>query len=359
MIFLRKFARADRPDRREPRERSGNYLLAPGYLPGNLDISAPITFDQGQVREAMGQQPMQSVAQSSQAGGILPTAWARQMPVAPSLSSEALGWEKIALYRFRNPRQWQMHQPAMAWHFIAAHLANPSKLSMKLSGRWQRGRTTPGDVIIMAAQHENAWEWDGEIDEIHLCIDPALLDAAAAELSNRPAELISSISLHDPWIYQIALRLMAEVESPAAGSRLFGDLMAQALALQLLRGHTPASGLALPERSTISRMRLQRALDFIEANLADDISVDEIAAAAAVSPFHFAHGFRQSMGVSPHQYVIRQRIDRAKILLRTTDEPIAQIALSVGFAHQGHFTTAFKKHEGNTPRAYRQALRLS
>lgn len=285
--------------------------------------------------------------------GLLPSAWAQVMPTAPLLSSEKLGWERIALYRFRNPKRWQMHQPALSWHFVAAHLANPSKLAMKLNGRWQRGRTSPGEVIIMAAQHENSWEWDGEIDELHLCLSPDALNDAAAELANRPADLVSSISLHDPWIYQIALRLMAEVQSPNATSRLFGDLMAQALALQLLRGHTPGNPCDSLERMAISRARLQRALDFIEANLAADLSLEEIASAAAVSPYHFSHGFKQSTGVSPHQYVIRQRIERAKTLLRTCDEPIAQIALSVGFANQSHFTTVFKKHCGLTPKAYR------
>jgi AraC family transcriptional regulator len=285
--------------------------------------------------------------------GIQPAAWARLMPTAPLLSSEALGWEKIALYRFRNPKRWQMHQPPLACHFIAAHLANPSKLSMRLNGRWQRGRTTPGEVIIMAAGCENAWEWDGEIDELHLCLNTDVLEGAATELSNRPAELVSSISLHDPWIYQIALRLMAEVQSPGAGSRLFGDLMAQALALQLLRSHTPGSPCTTPERRAISRAKLQRALDYIAANLAQDISLDDIAGAAAVSPFHFAHGFKQATGLSPHQYVIRQRIEQAKTMLRHQDDPIAQIALSVGFANQSHFTTAFKRHCGMTPKAYR------
>ena len=83
--------------------------------------------------------------------GILPPDWAKLMPSAPLLSSDTLGWESIALYRFRNPKRWQMQQPPLAWHFIAAHLLNPSKLSMRLNGRWQRGRTSPGEVIIMAA----------------------------------------------------------------------------------------------------------------------------------------------------------------------------------------------------------------
>ena len=285
--------------------------------------------------------------------GILPAAWAKLMPSAPILSSDALGWESIALYRFRNPKRWQMQQPPLAWHFIAAHLLNPGKLAMRLNGRWQRGHTSPGELIIMAARHENAWEWDGEIDEIHLCLAPGVLDAAAAEMSDRPAELVSRISLRDPWIFQIAVRLMAEVQSPGGTTRMFGDLMAQALALQLLRGHSPGTPVAALERSTLSRACVNRALEAIEANLSTGVSLAEIATAAAISPFRLSHGFKKATGVSLHQYVIQRRIERAKLMLRTTADPIAHIAAAVGFASQSHFTTVFKRLTGSTPRLYR------
>jgi len=285
--------------------------------------------------------------------GILPGAWAKLMPSAPILSSDALGWESLALFRFRNPVRWQMQQPALAWHFVAAHLLNPSKLAMRLNGRWQRGRTHPGEVIVMAAHHENAWEWDGAIDELHLCLAPQVLDAVAAEVSGRPTELVSSISLRDPWIFQIAVRLMTEVQSPGGSTRLFGDLMAQALALQLLRGHSPAAPVRAIERTDLSRASLQRVLDAIEGGLSGSLSLADIATAASVSPFRLSHGFKREMGVSLHQYVLRRRIEHAKVLLRTSDEPIAQIAAAVGFASQSHFTTVFKRFAGLTPRLYR------
>jgi AraC family transcriptional regulator len=291
--------------------------------------------------------------------GILPPDWAKLMPSAPLLSSDTLGWESIALYRFRNPKRWQMQQPPLAWHFIAAHLLNPSKLSMRLNGRWQRGHTSPGEVIIMAAEHENAWEWDGEIDEIHLCLAPAVLDAVAAEMSDRPAELVSSISLHDPWIFQIAVRLMAEVSSPGGTTRMFGDLMAQALALELVRRHGSTTPHAGPERSALSRACLNRALEAIETNLSGNLSLAQVAAAAALSPFRLSHGFKNATGVSLHQYVIGRRVEHAKVMLRTTADPIADIAAAVGFASQSHFTTVFKRLTGATPRAYRDDFGLA
>jgi len=149
------------------------------------------------------------------------------------------------------------------------------------------------------------------------------------------------------------VRLMAEVNSPGGTTRMFGDLMAQALALELLRRHSPATPPAAPERSTLSRACLNRALEAIEANLSGGLSLAEVAAAAAISPFRLSHGFRNATGVSLHQYVIGRRVEHAKVMLRTTADPIADIAAAVGFASQSHFTTVFKRVTGATPRAYR------
>lgn len=289
--------------------------------------------------------------------GIEPSAWAKLMPSAPILSSDSLGWRSLAVYRFRNPERWQMQQPPLAWHFVAAHLLNPSKLSMRLNGRWQRGRTHPGELIIMAAQHENAWEWDGAIDELHVCLAPEVLDDAANEISGRPADLVSSISLSDPWIFQIAVRLMAEVESPSASSTLFGDLMAQALALQLLRGHSPTMSVRALERTDLSRASLQRVLDAVETGISGSLSLEEVAAAAAISPFRLSHGFKKAMGISLHQYVIQRRVEHAKALLQATDERISAIAVASGFASQSHLTTVFKRLTGSTPLLYRRSFR--
>jgi AraC family transcriptional regulator len=301
--------------------------------------------------------PTDPAARPAAGGAIQPTAWAKLMPSAPVLSSDGLGWRTLALYRFRNPRRWQMQQPALAWHFVAAHLLNPSKLSMRLGGRWQRGRTNPGEVIVMAAHHDNAWEWDGAIDELHLCLAPEVLDSVAAEAGDRPVEVVSSISLRDPWIFQIALRLMTEVQSPSGTSRILGDLMAQALAVQLLRGHSTQTVLHRLERTDISRAGLRRVLEVVEAGLSGNLCLAEIADAAAVSPFRLSHGFRKAMGLSLHQYVIRRRIEHAKLMLRTTEDAISQIAAGAGFASQSHFTTVFKRLIGSTPRAYRNEFR--
>ena len=103
--------------------------------------------------------------------------------------------------------------------------------------------------------------------------------------------------------------------------------------------------------------RVQRAISFIDGHLDDELSLPQIAGALGISPYHFAHVFRTAVGVAPHQYVIRRRVERAKQLLQTTDLPIVEIALVVGCANQSHFSALFHRHTGLTPHAYRAARR--
>lgn len=101
---------------------------------------------------------------------------------------------------------------------------------------------------------------------------------------------------------------------------------------------------------------LQRVVDHIEVNLSQHLSLEELAALAGLSRFHFARQFRVSTGESPMGYVLRARIERARVLLSAPEHgTIAQIAMSLGFSDQSHFTRTFGRFCGITPKAFRQS----
>ncbi len=101
--------------------------------------------------------------------------------------------------------------------------------------------------------------------------------------------------------------------------------------------------------------KLRRVMEFIEAHIDQPMPLERLAAAAAVSPFHFHRQFKRSMGMTPHQYIVRMRTERAKALLSGSDLPLAEVAAQAGFADQSHFTSTFRRTTSMTPRGYRNA----
>jgi transcriptional regulator GlxA family with amidase domain len=104
----------------------------------------------------------------------------------------------------------------------------------------------------------------------------------------------------------------------------------------------PPAGRAPPSRPGLLKWRLKRVLDYIEANLSEPMTLPNLAAAAGLSRMHFASQFRAATGLRPHDFVIRRRIERAQELLRDPASPLVEVALSVGFQTQAHFTTVFR-----------------
>jgi AraC family transcriptional regulator len=288
---------------------------------------------------------------------ITPSEWARRVPFAPVLSSEPLGWNSLSAFRFINPKRFQLEMPPVGAHFIVAHLLNPADMQARWNGRWIRQRTTPGTIMIMSAEQDSVWDWNGEIDEMQIFLDPRVLKGAAEELQDSEIRFTDGIGLRDRAIYEIALELQQELATPGVCTRLFADTAAQRLALALLRNHSSLTDRSAPERMSMPPYKLRRALDFIETNVAEDISIEAIASAAGMSEFHFSRAFKKATGFAPHQYLIKRRIARACELLVGSDDRIADIALSVGFASQSHFTSAFHRLCGLTPKRYRDEVR--
>ena len=145
-----------------------------------------------------------------------------------------------------------------------------------------------------------------------------------------------------------------EVESGPA-DRLLVDGLSMALAVQVARRFAPAQPPDVDGRG-LSRERLRRVLDHIEAHLGEAMSLSDLAGVACLSPFHFSRCFKRAVGVGPQRYVLRRRVERARDMIRRTDEPLAAIAQLLGFADQSHFTNVFRRETGATPARFRAAL---
>jgi AraC family transcriptional regulator len=159
--------------------------------------------------------------------------------------------------------------------------------------------------------------------------------------------------LQDPLLSQIAMTLAQETEGGFADRTLIESL-GTALCIRIARHFV--GRLPLPTSHGLSPERLQRVRDYVEAHLDAELSLTVLADIACLSPDHFSRSFKEAAGVGPQHYVIQRRVERAKRLMRLTHQPLALIALEVGFADQSHFTIAFRREIGVTPGRFRAAL---
>jgi len=160
---------------------------------------------------------------------------------------------------------------------------------------------------------------------------------------------------HDPLVSQIVLTIANELEA-GFPDYILADALSTALAVQIVRRHVNPSALTLNPANGLSRKRLERVRDYIEIHLEDRLTLADLAEVACLSPYHFSRSFKQAVGVGPQRYVMRLRLERAKMLMRRTKRPLAAIAQETGFADQSHLTSIFRRETGLTPGQYRAAI---
>ncbi len=281
---------------------------------------------------------------------------------APSVLSSS-GWQDIHFELFQQPPfEVAEHQHTM--HVIACgvpYAQTESSLNYSSGERWLDGKLKTeerniGDIAIIPANVSHRCNWNTSVQFMILAIEPKLLEQVGIDWINCDRiELIPQfMTVQDVLIQGIFSTLKAELETGGFGGTLLVDSLKTALAIHLLRNYCNTS----PKLSTyddgLPWAKLTLVTDYINAHLHEELTLTEIAAIAQISPYHFLRLFRQSMGATPHQYILQIRVDRAKYLLRSSDLSIAEIAIRVGFCDQSHLTRCFKRILGLTPKQFLQ-----
>jgi AraC family transcriptional regulator len=210
---------------------------------------------------------------------------------------------------------------------------------------------------IPGATGELVWIYrEGQAQCINLYAHPVLLVHGASDLlQTERVQIVPHLHPGDPLLHHMTLVLQAAIDAADVPGRLYAEALTHALAVHLLRRYVACRPPTEACPGGLSKPKLRRTTAYIEAHLAQELSVTELAAVAQTSPAYFARLFRQATGQTPHQYVIRCRIERAKRLLRETEWPIIEISQHVGFTDQSYFTAVFRRHVTTTPNAYRGA----
>jgi AraC family transcriptional regulator len=162
----------------------------------------------------------------------------------------------------------------------------------------------------------------------------------------------------DPVVEHLGHALLAADEIGGSLAALYADCISIAIVARLVAVGRQADG-AVRKIAKLPRWRLRRAVDYVERHLAQAVTLADIATAAGLTRMHFAAQFKAATGLRPHEYLLRRRVERAQQLLVEDDVPLVDVALSVGFQTQSHFTSVFKRFVGQPPRAWREAQRDS
>jgi len=200
-------------------------------------------------------------------------------------------------------------------------------------------------------------EWVGLMNVTHLQLgvsDAALMacsDGAYGEVELRPSRKFADLRLS-----AMVAAVHAEMVAGFPNGRLFLDSLEQAIAITLVNGHAVRHRPVQLYRGGLGSARLRRIKELVHAKLEDDLSLDEMAQSVGLSTAHFARMFRKSTGQTPHQFVLRQRLERAKAMLRAPDARILDVAVACGFKTQQHFAQVFRDVWGVSPTEYREAL---
>lgn len=225
-----------------------------------------------------------------------------------------------------------------------------------LDGKLRKERRNAGDIAIIPAGICHRCNWSASVQFGILAVEPALLKRVAQDWVNAESiELIPQfMDRPDRLIEGIISALKDELEFGKVGGQLLVDSLKTTLAVHLLRNYCVTS----PKRSRyaggLSPAQLALVKDYINAHLNEVLQLADMAAIAQISQFHFSRLFKQNLGMTPHQYVLQSRIDRAKHLLRHSDLSIADIAAQSGFCDQSHLTRCFRRLLGMTPKQFLQ-----
>ncbi|MGE0424017.1 MAG: helix-turn-helix domain-containing protein [Reyranellaceae bacterium] len=226
-------------------------------------------------------------------------------------------------------------------------------------GQRQEGLARAGTSwLVPAGTHETLLELDGASECLHVFLPATLLDRSALadyDVDPERIQLVYAGGFTDPTLARIGAALHGLLRCDMEPiDRLFADGMRTALAAHLIGRYTVDRWRPPTRSPSLDAKRLKRVLEFVEARLAEDISLDDLAAQACLSPFHFLRLFRDATGLPPHRYVTSRRVKAAQTMLACRHASLVEVALDCGFSSQASFTRVFRQWTGLTPGQYRE-----
>ena len=271
-------------------------------------------------------------------------------------SSKDLGWESIILKEYLLPPA-QGSYPAFEQHDLTLCLTTrPHRIHQVIGKQRYVGIYSKGDICITPAGTPGEYRAEGDDHFLQIQIEPEFLEKVAQQTGadGSSLELIHKFRDRNPQVEQIIMMLYSELnQGSSLGSKLYIESLSNALAVNLLRDYSVKKTSLNLSSAGLSDSKLLLVTDYINDNIASEIKLSDLANLAGISQYHFSRLFKKSLGISPNKYLIKQRVERAKSLLKNPELSVTDVALLCGFNSHSHFGQYFRRFTGFTPKQYR------
>lgn len=283
-----------------------------------------------------------------------------RIPYAFRHSSATLGWRGLRVeHSSQQPASDIIHPPLECLWLMLTGETFPERTDHRCDDSRHNGDGLPHAVNLLPPGVESQWRWRNTIDSTHYQLSPVLIAKVAEEAFDLdPARVHFPVRYYDqssPEVIGTLTALRHELVTGGPGGRLCAESLASVLVVQLIRQMSSRQGSSRVFRGSGGRLPrpvLEAVEEYIQAHLHQNFALADLAAVAHLSEFHFARLFKQTTGLPPHQYVIHQRIERAKRLIIAGRLSLAQVAAEVGFSDQSQLTRHFKRLVGVTPKQF-------
>lgn len=234
-------------------------------------------------------------------------------------------------------------------HRLFVNIGKPIDFHWKTDGKWYNKFHQTNDFSLQRPQDVNTPKWNQTFNFISIAIQPNFIDEA---FGVHNVSLNQQRGVSDEILASIAYNFLNELGNKSLASKIYGQALALALSIHLCSNYSNSGKITFAPKGKLSSFQMKKVIEYGNENIENEIGLEELAKQTNLSLYHFARLFKSTMKISPYQFLLKLKLDRAKQMIKSRCKSFVEIAYELGFTDQAHFCNAFKKATGYSPQEF-------